>query len=34
MNRREFTKLLGMAGLGATASLPLGIAQAIEPYSP
>ena len=33
MNRREFTKLLGMAGLGATASLPLGIAQAIEPYS-
>ena len=33
MNRREFSKLLGMAGLGATASLPLGIAQALEPYS-
>jgi hypothetical protein len=33
MNRREFTRLLGMAGLGATASLPLGIAQAIEPYN-
>lgn len=33
MNRREFTKLLGMAGLGASASLPLGIAAAAEPYS-
>lgn len=33
MNRREFTRLLGMAGLGATASLPLGIAAAAEPYS-
>lgn len=33
MNRREFTKLLGMAGLSATASLPLGIAAAAEPYS-
>ncbi|MBL4574248.1 MAG: DUF1501 domain-containing protein, partial [Gammaproteobacteria bacterium] len=33
MNRREFSKLLAMAGLGATASLPLGIAQALEPYS-
>ena len=33
MNRREFSKLLGMAGLGATASLPLSIAHAIEPYS-
>lgn len=33
MNRREFTKLLGMAGLSATAPLPLGIVQAAEPYS-
>lgn len=33
MNRREFTKLLGMAGLSATAPLPLGIAAAAEPYS-
>jgi len=33
MNRREFTKLLGMAGLSATAGLPLGIAAAAEPYS-
>ncbi len=33
MNRREFTKYLTMAGLGATAPLPLGIASAAEPYS-
>ncbi|MEX0965271.1 MAG: DUF1501 domain-containing protein [Pseudohongiellaceae bacterium] len=33
MNRREFTKILGMAGLSATAPLPFGIAQAVEPYS-
>lgn len=33
MNRREFTKFLGMAGLSATAPLPLSIAQAAEPYS-
>ena len=33
MNRREFTKLLGMAGLGATAPLPLGVAAALEPYN-
>jgi len=33
MNRREFTKYLGMAGLSATAPLPLGIATAAEPYS-
>lgn len=33
MNRREFTKLLGMAGLSATGALPLGIAAAAEPYS-
>lgn len=33
MNRREFTKLLGMAGLSATAGLPLGIAAAAEPYT-
>ncbi len=33
MNRREFTKILGIAGLSATAPLPLGIATAAEPYS-
>ena len=33
MNRREFTKLLGMARLSDTAPLPLGIAAAAEPYS-
>tara|TARA_B110000858_G_scaffold198442_1_gene265099 strand:+ start:67615 stop:68892 length:1278 start_codon:yes stop_codon:yes gene_type:complete len=33
MNRREFTKLLGMTGLSAAAPLPLGIARAAEPYS-
>jgi hypothetical protein len=33
MNRREFTKFLGMAGLSASAPLPLGIATAAEPYS-
>ncbi|GJM14027.1 MAG: hypothetical protein DHS20C12_24300 [Pseudohongiella sp.] len=33
MNRREFSKLLGMAGLGATAGLPLNLARAAEPYS-
>lgn len=33
MKRREFTKLLSMAGLGTLAPLPLGIASAAEPYS-
>ena len=33
MKRREFTKLLGMAGLGAVAPLPAGVASAAEPYS-
>ena len=33
MNRREFTKFLGMAGLSAAAPLPLGTASAAETYS-
>jgi hypothetical protein len=33
MNRREFTKLLSMAGLGAAAPLPFSAVSAAEPYS-
>lgn len=33
MNRREFTKLLSMAGLGAAAPLPFSALSAAEPYS-
>ncbi len=33
MNRREFNKLLGMAGLSAVTPLPFGMASAAEPYT-
>ncbi|MDA1369670.1 MAG: DUF1501 domain-containing protein [Proteobacteria bacterium] len=33
MKRREFTKLLGMAGLGVTAPWPMHSASALEPYT-
>ncbi len=33
MKRREFTKLLGMAGLGATVPLPFHTVSAVEPYT-
>lgn len=33
MKRREFTKLLSMAGLGAVTPLPLQLASAAEPYT-
>ncbi len=33
MNRREFSKLLGMAGLSTVAPLPFSMASAAEPYS-
>ncbi|SVD33601.1 uncharacterized protein METZ01_LOCUS386455, partial [marine metagenome] len=33
MKRREFTKLLGMAGLGVTAPWQVQPASALEPYT-